>query len=184
MISRTVFGLAILVAGLSGCAAVSRSASYGMELADAQPVVDGRAYRIYVHPQDETMLIQRPVMTSLGKSFVTGATLHIANPGAAYGPWKQAADAFLAPVGCKATDVYSLGGDTQTWEAKFQCPPGVDLRKLVRDERQSLRAGAPLTLPADKAPAVATQVAAPTQAASPYGPASAPSGVAAKTGPK
>lgn len=127
---------------LGGCASVSRSLSYGTGLADAHPMVDGRAYRIYIHPTDPTILMQRPLGTAVGQGFVQGATLGIAAPGTAYDPWKQAADAFLAPVGCTASDVYSLGQGT--WEARYSCPAGVDLRALVMAQRQALRSGAPL----------------------------------------
>ena len=85
--------LLILAASVAvaGCASVSRSMSYGTELADASPTIEGRRYSIYVHPTDQTILLQRPVGTSVGQSFVGGLTLGIAEPGTAYGPWKAAA---------------------------------------------------------------------------------------------
>jgi hypothetical protein len=146
--AAAVWGLALAcffgALTLGGCVAVTRSASYGLELADAQPIIDGRPYRIYVHPYEDTILLQRPILTGMAQGFVRGATFHTVGAGEAYDPWKQAAKEFLSPIGCEATDVYSLGGDAGTWEARFKCPPSVDLRALVKAQRAELRAGAPL----------------------------------------
>lgn len=132
---------------LAGCAAVSRSASYGMELADAQPIVDGKAYRLYIHPREDTILMQRPMLTGMGQGAVRGATFGLVQAGEAYDPWKRAAVEFLHPVGCEVTDVYPLGGQTGTWEARFKCPADVDIRALAAAERSELRAGGSLHKP-------------------------------------
>lgn len=127
-------GLIVLGFALAGCVAVSRSASYGMQMHPSTVVLDdGRNYRVYVHPTEDTILLQRPILKGMGQAAVRGATFHLAQPGEAYDPWKRAAAMFIEPLGCKVTDVYSLGGDTGTWEARYTCPKGVDLRALVRE---------------------------------------------------
>lgn len=118
---------AMAALALSGCGA-GRLLSYGGELSDAVVRMGPAAFSVYVHPKDDTLLIQRRMMQT---SNTDGPELI-----------RIAASQFLAPVECTASNVALIGPGS--WEASFACPLGVDLRSLVRDQRTALQAGAPL----------------------------------------
>lgn len=136
--------IAAVCLGLAGCAGMGRTVSYGTERADAVTTIEGRRYNLYVHPTDDTILMQRPIATGAGQAFVSGATMGIANPGFDERQWKAAAEHFVAPLKCEIGDVYLLGKNSGTWEARFECPAGVDLRDMVIRQRGMLRQGWPL----------------------------------------
>jgi len=132
-----------LAFAVGGCTTMNRTMSYGMELGDAKPVIDGRTYNIYVHPTDNTLLLQRTIANAAGVGLVEGATFGLAQPNNVHARWRRAAEEFLRPVGCEAVEVYALD-QASSWEATFKCPEGVDLRGLVAAQRSALRNGAPL----------------------------------------
>jgi hypothetical protein len=61
--------------------------------------------------------------------------------------WREGVEAFLEPVGCGVPDVGLLKGLPSAmairW-ASFECPPDVDLRKLMREQHDALMRGEPL----------------------------------------
>lgn len=118
---------ALMAMALGGCGA-GRMLSYGSELSDAVVRMGPAAFSVYVHPKDDTLLIQR----------------RVAQTGSNDGPEliRIVASQFLASVECSASNVAFIGPGS--WEASFACPPGVDLRTLVRDQRTALQAGASL----------------------------------------
>ena len=136
-----VLGAALL---LSGCTTFSRLTSYGGELADAHVTVVGHGYSVYVHPQDDTLLIQRRFAPGLMQSFGQGLTMGAAKFTEAMPYWRSAARAVLDEAGCEVGDVYLL--DDRSWEARFTCPPGADIRRMAVERRAAWRAG--LTGPA------------------------------------
>ncbi len=136
--------LAALVAqGVAGCASLSRMAEYGSELADAKTTVEGRSYSLFVHPLEDALLIQRGAGAAVAQSMAQGATLNAVNMMEPKPYWRQAAEWLTAPLGCALVDLYTLD-NRMTWEAPYSCPDGVDLRAKVMEQREALRAGAPI----------------------------------------
>lgn len=145
---RKVACVALAALALTGCASTGRMMSYGGKgmdsVADAKFQSGGREYALWVHRQEDMIMLQRGVMTAAGKSFVQGLTWGLVEARDPYIAWKQAATEFLAPVGCTATEVRPIDQDT-AWEAAYVCPEGVDLRALVAAQKAQLRKGQPLT---------------------------------------
>ncbi len=131
---------------------MDRISSYGMTLADAKVHVNGHAFSVWVHPTDNDLLVQRGFGAAMGQSVVEGATLNAVNLMEPKPMWRAAAAQITDPLGCSVTDVYSLDNRI-TWEAPFTCPAGVDLRAIVKEQRQGLREGQPVQ-PAHISPAV------------------------------
>lgn len=135
--------LALTVA-LGSCASVGRAMSYGSDLADAKVSVGARQFAVWVHDVDRTLLINRNNGASMGQGLADGLTFGAAG-GLPAPLFRAAADAVLSTMGCKALDVYQLGGQGVSWEATYECPDGVDPRKEVATRRDAWRAG--LTTP-------------------------------------
>jgi hypothetical protein len=132
-----------LALGLSGCGAgMARLGTYGTDLADAKTRVGGREFALQVHPTEQTILIQRGFGGLMGQSFVEGATFGAVNMKEPMPIWRSAAEWLLRPPGCTIETLYEL--ERTSYEAEYDCPAGVDLRALVREHRQTLRAGEPL----------------------------------------
>jgi hypothetical protein len=162
----------LAIATLSGCAGLSRTASYGNRLADAKTVVDGRGFSLWMHPTDHTILIQRAAAPAIGRAFIEGLTFNAAHFNEPKPIWMDAARTLTDPAGCAVTDAYTLD-DRMTWEAPYQCPQGVDLRAEVMEQRDRLRGGERLT-PIAKAtttmeaePSTAQQAPEPVSATAP-----------------
>jgi len=137
--------LAVIAGALlvSGCSAgFSRLGTYGYELADAKTVVDGRAYSLYVHPTDDTILVQRAAGAAMGQAIIEGSTFGAIDMTEPKPFWKRAAEWLANPLNCAVTDAYMLEGIS--WEAPFTCPAGVDIRAEVAANRETLRQGTPL----------------------------------------
>ncbi|HEY5070525.1 MAG TPA: hypothetical protein VII63_00695 [Caulobacteraceae bacterium] len=128
-------GLVLLVAALAVAFDTSAASllSYGWKLSDATVVLGPITFRIYVHPTENTLLIQ-PAMKNVGQA---ASHLPLAK-------WRQVAEAFVSPIGCGISDVRSVTKMGATWEAAYLCPPGVDLRALVKAQRVELQRGAAL----------------------------------------
>lgn len=140
---RAVLVIAALAVGLSGCGAgMARLGTYGMDLADANATVDGKAYALQVHPTDNTVVAQRGFGSLMGQSFVEGATLGAVSMQEPLPYWRRAITWLLEPAGCSIVSIYEL--ERSSYEAEYVCPPGVDLRALVAANRPALRRGAPL----------------------------------------
>lgn len=107
---------------------------YG-HMPDATVIIEGRTFRLTLHATRDTILLQ-PTM---------GEAWSFSDPVLRWPmrAWQQAADAFVAPVGCKITDIDGTGVGS-AWEAEFTCPLGVDLHALVADQRALLQRGQPL----------------------------------------
>lgn len=132
---------------LSGCGAgFSRLGTYGNEMADAKTRVGNREFSLYVHPTDDTILVQRGFGAAMGQSVLEGATFGAINMQEPKPIWKAAAEWLASPLNCTVTDAYEL--ERISWEAPFECPVGVSLREAVTRNRETLRQGTPLS-PAD-----------------------------------
>lgn len=125
-----------LRAGAVVCAAAclascmsSRLLSYGTELSDAVVRLGPAAFSVYVHPEDDTLLIQRGIGQA---SAVDGVALI-----------RIVGEQFLEPVDCDLGPIAPIASGS--WEAKFACPAGTDLRALAANQRAALRAGQPIT---------------------------------------
>ena len=122
---------------------IGRINSYGMHLADARVVVGTHHYSVWVHPRDNTLLVERGlgegVAAATKESFehrdTTDPTVY----------WRAAALAVVGPFGCKIDKVDPVDYRS-AWEAAYSCLDGVDIRGLVPSHRAEWRAG--LTAPA------------------------------------
>jgi len=110
--------------------------SYGWRTAGAEETVDGKHFSIYIHPKDNTILLQ-PKMGALFHDIPAQWPLVV---------WRQAAEAFVSPIGCGISDVKAMTRTGATWEATYVCPDGVDLRALAESQRSDLKKGAILHL--------------------------------------
>lgn len=139
--TKTLCAVALLVL-LAGCAGMSRSMTYGNRMADAKYVADGKAFSVWVHPRDNSILIEGSWGSAAGIGALQGLTfntVHTSN----FDLWRAGMEAFLAPVGCTGANLRPLDQDI-AWEADYSCPDGVDLRALVAAQRSALRDGQPL----------------------------------------
>lgn len=140
---RRALIIGVMAIGLSGCGAgFSRLGTYGMDLADANTSVDGRRYSLYVHPSDNTVAAQRGMGALLGQSAVEGLTFGAVSMQEPMPIWRAAINWLLEPAGCTILSIYEL--ERTSFEAEYQCPAGVDLRRLVMEHRTTLRDGQPL----------------------------------------
>ena len=120
----------LLCLALAGCG-TGRLLSYGGQLSDASVRLGPAQFSVYVHPSDDTLLIQRAISQT---SSTDGAALI-----------GIVAEQFLEPVGCTHGPAASIAAGS--WEVPFDCPDSIDLRSLVADQRQNLRAGASIQPP-------------------------------------
>lgn len=128
---------------LAGCGAgFARLGTYGNDRADAKTSVEGREYALHVHPEDNTLLIQRGFGAAMGQSLVQGATFGAVNMSEPMPVWRAAARWLLDPAGCEVVEIYQL--EQISYEAVYRCPEGVDLRQMVTEQRERLRSGLPL----------------------------------------
>jgi hypothetical protein len=148
----SLFGLVVALAVAADPAPASSPAvtsapllSYGGETADAVVTVSPYRFSIYVHPEHDLLLIQPKLFGNPPRSDQWPIGL-----------WRQAAEQFVAPLGCGIPTVQVKTRMGSTWEASFLCPEGVDLRGLVMAQRDALKKGTPLqrpqTLPMPAAP--------------------------------
>ncbi|MGH6978829.1 MAG: hypothetical protein ACRED4_06025 [Brevundimonas sp.] len=102
--------------------------SYGTELSDAVVRMGPAAFSVYIHPKEDTLLIQR----------------RMSQTSAHDGPQiiAIAAQTFLDPIRCQAGSTRSLGPGS--WETTFTCPASVDVRALAAAQRADLQAGTPI----------------------------------------
>ena len=106
---------------------------FGYDLPAAKIDVAGRIVTVAPHRKKNQLLMQK----SIGASFSNPETWGIET-------YRAAAEKFVVPVGCgveKVEAITVLGG---TWYAVYVCPAGVDLYKLIREQRSALKGGAPL----------------------------------------
>lgn len=115
---------------LASCGTVSRIASFSGSGPAARPAFNAYRTTVYVHPREDMLMIQ-PAMGQIGD-----ATSWPDNV------FRAAATYLIRPVGCTVGEPVRIGGGT--YEAPFTCPAGVDLRALLRSQRDAVIAGAPL----------------------------------------
>ena len=125
MIKRLV--VCAVALGLASCAGTGRALSYGMDLADAKVLLGAAEFQIYVHPEDDTLLVQRSL-----KQIAGGQDSSV--------EFRAAGAQFIAPLGCQTASIQLLAAGT--YEVAYTCPEGTDLRTTVASQRASLRAGA------------------------------------------
>lgn len=112
-------------------------------MADAKFVTAGRDYNVWVHREEDMLLIQRGNGAALRKGLVQGLTYGLVQGNDPYDAWKAAANGFVAPAGCKIEDLQPLMQQV-SWQGRYTCPEGVDLRSLIVGQRTELRKGQPL----------------------------------------
>lgn len=144
MMYRTAIFATALFA-VAGCASTQRLASYGMNNAQAQIVVEGRKMNVFSHPTDQALLISKTLGDASAGGAIEGLTFGLAR---GHKPDPRAIDtavaAFLAPVGCTSRPVAEVGSGDVQYEARFTCPAEVNLRALMFAQKAELMAGAPL----------------------------------------
>lgn len=128
---------------LAGCSNMSRTASYGTGWADAIYGVYGKRIEMYAHERDSTLLLQVSLGRAIGQGFIQAATLGLADDGPSFATWKAAAEWIVEPVGCEVVELKPLMQAT-TWEVRYRCPAGTDLRAMITAQREQLRRGIPL----------------------------------------
>ena len=139
----------VAVVALAGSTNMARTMSYGTDWADAIYGVHGKRIEMYAHEKDQTLLLQLSVGRVMGQSMVQIATLGLAGDGPSLATWRAAAEWVVEPVGCEVAELKPLMRDN-TWEMRYRCPEGVDLRAMIMAQRDLLRRGIPLarTVPA------------------------------------
>ena len=139
----------VAVVALAGCSNMARTASYGTTWADAIYQVYGKRFEMYAHEKDPTLLLQISIGRQLGQEALELVTLGLADDGLPYHTWKAAAEWIVEPVGCEVAELKPLM-QAHTWEMRYRCPEGVDLRAMIAEQRDLLRRGIPLkrTVPA------------------------------------
>ena len=137
---RSSLGLAMLVALAFAQAASAQDVpikkhgllSYGLGLAEAHVSVGDKSFAIYVHSKDNSLLIQPRIAAMASASGIGEWFLK---------DYRAAAEQFLSPVGCGVQEMHVITKAGESWEGTYICPPGVDLRQLVKEQRSQLRAG-------------------------------------------
>lgn len=135
-------GLAAVAAALvlGGCANVSRMVSYGTGWADAIVTLNGVRMEMYAHPSDPTVMMQVWIGRVMGQQVLEMVTLGLADNGPGIETWRAGARWLVEPAGCKVEELRPLD-QADTWEARYACPEGVDLRALIEAQRDQLREG-------------------------------------------
>lgn len=129
---------AVLVAGLLASTPAAAANLLSYTIAAAKLRIEGRTFRVTVHPKQNLILLQ----ASIGESFSGGrADLW------PVGTWRAAAEAMVTPIGCGISEVKVLSKIGGSWEAAYVCPEGVDLRLIYLAQRKQLDKGEPLRLP-------------------------------------
>lgn len=111
---------------LAGCS--GRILSYGGDLSDAQVRLGPASFSVYIHPKDDTLLIQRRMAQMAAQD---GAEIN-----------RIVARTFLEPLNCtigRAREV--LPG---SWEVSFSCPSTINVRRLAEEQRAALTTGEPI----------------------------------------
>lgn len=118
----------LMASALAGCAGTGRMLSYGTELSDAVVRMGPAAFSVYIHPSENTLMLQRRISQTSNSD----------------GPQliKIAAQTFLDPIGCRAGPASMLSAGT--WETSFTCPSDIDIRALAQQQRAALQGGAPI----------------------------------------
>jgi hypothetical protein len=136
---------------LSGCASVSHALDYGdLRLADAKFETEHREFSLWLHPEQDTALIEGRLVDNAVQGSTRWATGGLWNIRTPYAGWREGARTFLQPVGCEVLEMTPYKTDA-VWEFRYRCPQGVDLRALVHAQRGDLRDGKPLHLDAPSA---------------------------------
>lgn len=137
---RTIIAVALVLL-VAGCAAgFSRALSYGNRFADARFELAGQEFTAWVHPSDQTIMIQNGYGAAVGAGVADGLGIGV---DAKFDQWRAAALHLLQPSGCQVENLRPLD-QAIMWEFDYRCPEGVDLRALIMAQRETLRAGAPL----------------------------------------
>lgn len=120
--------LVVSLAGLMATGCSARLFTYGGDLSDAQVRLGPAAFSLYIHPKDDTFLIQRRISQSASRD---GAEIN-----------RIVAETFVRPLGCTVGNVKEL--TLGSWEVKFSCPSNVDIRRLAQEQRGALATGEPI----------------------------------------
>lgn len=127
---------------LGGCETVR----YSMEF-EQRPVAEyhavGKFFRVFIHPRQDTLLIEGGWGQALSTGLVSGATLGLVTGNSAYQQWSAGAHWLVDPVGCEVRELHPVDQAT-TWAFDFHCPPGVDLRRLLVEHHDGLMHDQPL----------------------------------------
>lgn len=112
-----------LAISVSGCAGLARISTY--HDADGRTSVHvGRAeYKISVHPEDDTILVQEAFGGALGGAVFEGLTFGAADTSPPIPVPRLAAAVFLGQFECSVEQIYTI--EDITSEAVFACPAGV-----------------------------------------------------------
>lgn len=123
---KRAFTLALAAVMLTGCSA--RLFTYGGDLADAMVRLGPASFSIYIHPNDDTLLIQRRMSQSVIRDGAEMVSI--------------VARTFVEPLGCTVGPTKELLAGTS--EVQFTCPSNIDIRRLAQEQRAALSAGKPI----------------------------------------
>jgi hypothetical protein len=136
LIEAVLVSLAVAGAAFSAAAEPATMSSFGIWRfsADGYVQADDRRFSIYVHPKENLLMIQ-PKIADTVRMNPSQWPVQV---------WRDAAEAFVEPLGCDISDVEVMMRSGATWQAAYVCPSDVDLRKLVREQKADLKQGVPL----------------------------------------
>lgn len=106
---------------------------FGYDLAVAKVDVGGRIVTIAPHRQKKQLLMQKAISSAFSRPEVW--TIDV---------YREAAERFVAPVGCGIERVEAISVLGGTWYAVYVCPADVDLYRLIRSQKSRIKAGEPL----------------------------------------
>lgn len=120
--------LVATLACLAGCGGFSRMATYGSQYSGNIHSLGPARFRLSIHPTENVIMAQRVIAQATDSD--SGELLgHVVQ-------------SFIEPAGCRALSSTKIAPGT--WETGFSCPENVDLRGIVRGQRNALRAGEPI----------------------------------------
>lgn len=113
----------LLAALVAGCASMTRLNSYGARMSDARVHVGRAGFAIWVHPVDDTIVVQERLGGALAGAIGEGLTFNAIDTSPADVVSRHAAAAYLGHFGCRVVDSWRL--EDISYEVRFACPDGV-----------------------------------------------------------
>lgn len=125
--SRALCGYIALI-GLAGCTTgMARTSGYGWHTADARVHYGGRVFSVYVHPRDDTLMVQPSLADTMSRDALSTRIAELV------------LEEFLQGTSCKVSEPKQI--TSGTFEASYVCAAGFDLRRAMAAERPELTQG-------------------------------------------
>lgn len=113
------FLVALTGLALTGCAGMGRLMSYGMDQAHGQVRVGSEGFNVWVHPSDNTIIVQERFGGAIAGAFVEGASFNLVESSPPKDIARHAGAVFLSRFGCRAHEAITL--EDITTEVVFTC---------------------------------------------------------------